>query len=162
MKDFRALINSWPLPAIDAFEGKQIVYKFDDFDIKSPQITDYYADDYGAKFCLYDLETQEALVSIGFVDFPNSVNYLYKKNTLKIELVYIHQAHLRQHGIATYYIKKIQEYAMSQGIEQIRITVNTNACLFDGIDRRNTLPQQSLIQFYEGLENPKVPFYLLV
>lgn len=145
----------------DILKGRNIKFVFDSNEIddkintfKSKHSRAYYEDlhcrDGSAKFCLYDFESNKIVFTM---DFFRS-NKLSNEKYLKLNILYVNDPEFRNKSIATYYLKKLRDYAIEKEIPKIKIKVDPNNKLFE--NKENTLSKEELIRFYKSIENENV------
>ncbi|MCV2515330.1 GNAT family N-acetyltransferase [Bacillus subtilis] len=159
----RETIINWGLP--DALcEKYNVDFKFDDevFDNdKTKGERGYYCKDGEVKFCLYDNELKQVLFSMEFFKRGSKVSELTNKKVIILELLYVHEEELRKKGIASYYLDKLIDYAISENMDYIQITANANAKNFKNDRKKNALNQKELEEFYKKRSTSKMPIKLL-
>lgn len=159
------LIREWGIPA--PLQGKNVDFVFSPDEIldtinnlKNQHVKNYYNDlhcrDGSVKFCLYDFDPRKIVFTMDFfkvVDFFNNGNEL-NSDRIKLQILYVNDPELRNKGIAKYYIKKLQEYAIQEGISCIKLHPNPNDKLF--MNKENALSKKQLIDFYNNMSNEQV------
>lgn len=152
-------IRKWGIPPI--LKQRKVDFVFDSSEIidtisnlKSKYREQYYKDlhcrDGSVKFCLYDFESNEIVFTMDFV----RSHKFSKEKYIKLQVLYVNVLELRKKGMATYYLKKLRDYAVERGISKIKIYVDTNDKLFE--NKESALPKEELIKFYKSMENDKV------
>ncbi|SCJ79175.1 Uncharacterised protein [uncultured Clostridium sp.] len=152
-------IKKWGLPPI--LEQRKVDFMFEPNKLldkinntKKDCIKNYYrglhSTDGSVKFCLYDFESNEIVFTM---DFFRSHKFS-KEKYIKLQVLYVNAIELRKKGIATYYLKKLRDYAEEKEICKIKIYVNPNYKLFE--NKENTLSKKDLIKFYKKIENDKL------
>lgn len=150
------IIKQWSIP--DILKERNLKFVFDSNEIidkvnslESKHSKEYYEDlhcrDSSVKFCLYNFESNEIVFTM---DFFESVNFS-RSNHIKLQILYVNNPELRNKGIATYYLRKLRDYAVERGIAKIKIPINTNDKLFE--NKENALSKEELIRFYKSIEN---------
>ena len=156
------LIRGWGIPA--PLQGKNVGFVFSQDEIsdtinnlKNQHVKNYYkylhCRDDSVKFCIYDFDSRKILFTMDF--FLNS-NELLNNGYIKLQILYVNEHELRNKGIAKYYIKKLQEYAIQDGVSCIKLHPNPNDKLFN--NKENSLSEKELINFYKSISNEQVPF----
>lgn len=153
------IIKQWLIP--DILKERNIKFVFDSNEImdkvnslESKHNKEYYEDlhcrDSSVKFCLYNFESNEIVFTMDFFESSN----FSRSNYIKLQILYVNNPELRNKGIATYYLKKLRDYAEEKEICKIKIYVNPNDKLFE--NKENTLSKKDLIKFYKKIENDKL------
>ncbi|KMQ27688.1 MULTISPECIES: GNAT family N-acetyltransferase [Bacillus cereus group] len=157
-REMESLIRGWGLPKALKEQEDNIEYRFDDYGLanaekKSP------CKNGEARFHLYEKRNGKTLVSMEFYEISpeTSVGALFNEKTMTLNLLYV-DASFRKREIATHYIEKLKDYAISERIECIDVLANPDAKDFDGISKNNSLPKERLKKFYKKFENDKVKF----
>lgn len=152
-------VFSFGIPPIKELEHKNLEILFEDEDIIGSTEKGYHCKVNDVKFCLYDIENQRPIFSMDFFACDSRYAYLLAEEPhIKLELLYVHDSSLRNKGIASYYIKKLQQYALENGFKYIKIHPNPNAKNFKG-NRGPT--KQVLIKFYSSLSTDEVPIKIV-
>ena len=148
-------IEKWGFPLV--LQERKIGFLFDSNrinNLKSEHSRKYYEDlhcrDGSAKFCLYDFESNKIVFTMDF----HTSNKFSKEKFLKLNILYVNDPELTNNGIATYYLKKLRDYAEEKEISKIKIEVDTEDPLFE--NKENTLSKKDLIKFYKSIENDKL------
>lgn len=156
------LIRGWGIPAPLQEKNVNFVFSPDEIldtinNLKNQHAKNYYNDlhcrDGSVKFCLYDFDSRKILFTMDF--FKNS-NELLNNEYIKLQILYVNDHELRNKGIAKYYIKKLQKYAIQDGVSCIKLHPNPNDKLFN--NKENSLSEKELINFYKRISNGQVPF----
>ncbi|MFP7378153.1 GNAT family protein [Bacillus paralicheniformis] len=153
----RKRIIEWGLPECLKRSEYDLTFKFDDDGINDTKEREYHCEDGNVKFCLFDEKSKKVLFSMDFFESGSRMSSLMKTKRIKLELLYVHDASLRKKGIASYFIKKLQKYAIEEKFEQIFVIANANANNFKETDKDNALSQKELEDFYEKLSTPAMP-----
>jgi GNAT superfamily N-acetyltransferase len=157
MKEY---IRNWGLPECLRDISSELIYKFDSHGILNTYEESYYVDDRNFKFCLYEPSTGLALLSMEF--FKTPLGYSCSKPFIVLELLYVHQEFWRKKGIASFYIRKLIQYAIEEKMDHIQVTPMADADNFkDGSDI-NALTQDELIEFYMKWHTPEMPFHIII
>lgn len=154
-------IKEWGIPK--SLQERNIKFIFNAADIKdeinsfkSNHNKTYYNDlqcEKGSvKFCLYDFDLKEILFTM---DFHEGSKYS-KTKSITLKILYVNDPELRNKGIATYYLKRLQEYAIKEKFSCIKVHPNPNDKLFFN-NKKNALSKQELINFYDRMSNEKMP-----
>ena len=149
-------IKKWGLPPI--LEQRKVDFMFEPNKLldkinntKKDCIEKYYrglhSTDGSVKFCLYDFESNEIVFTMDFFESGN----FSRSNYIKLQILYVNNPELRNKGIATYYLRKLRDYAVERGVAKIKIPVDTNDKLFE--NKENALSKEELIRFYKSIEN---------
>lgn len=151
----KEIIEMWAKPTILQKDSIKFVFNANEIitNINSLK-NDYYGDlhcrDGSVKFCLYDFESDKILFTMNFWEFSKFT----KEKYIKLDRIYVNYFKLRNKGIATYYMKKLVEYATERNIPCIKIFVDPNDKLF--IDKRNALSKEELKRFYNSMSTNEV------
>ncbi len=164
------LIREWGIPA--PLQGKNVDFVFSPDEIldtinnlKNQHVKNYYNDlhwrDGSVKFCLYDFDPRKIVFTMDFFKVVNFFNNGNEPNSdrIKLQILYVNDPELRNKGIATYYLKRLQEYAIADGISFINIHPNPNDKLF--MNKENALSKKQLIDFYNNMSNEQVTIKLI-
>lgn len=150
------IIKQWSIP--DILKERNIKFVFDSNEIidkvnslESKYSKEYYENlkykDGSVKFCLYNFESNEIVFTMDFFESGN----FSRSNYIKLQILYVNNPELRNKGIATYYLRKLRDYAVERGVAKIKIPVDTNDKLFE--NKENALSKEELIRFYKSIEN---------
>lgn len=153
------IIKQWSMP--DILKERNIKFVFDSNEIidkvnslESKHSKEYYEDlhyrEGSIKFCLYNFESNEIVFTMDFLEIGNSS----RSNYIKLQILYVNNPELRNKGIATYYLRKLRDYAVERGIPKIKVYVDTNDKLFE--NKENALSKEELTKFYRSIEIDKV------
>jgi len=156
------LIRGWGIPA--PLQGKNVDFVFSPDEIldtinnlNNQHVKNYYNDLHckgrTVRFCLYDFDSRKILFTM---EFFKSNKLLLNNEYIKLQILYVNDHELRNKGIAKYYIKKLQEYAIQEGISCIKLYPNPNDKLFK--NKENSLSEKELKNFYKRISNEQVPF----
>ena len=134
------------------FDSNEIIDKVNSLESKHSK--EYYEDlhyrEGSIKFCLYNFESNEIVFTMDFLEIGNSS----RSNYIKLQILYVNNPELRNKGIATYYLRKLRDYAVERGIPKIKVYVDTNDKLFE--NKENALSKEELTKFYRSIEIDKV------
>lgn len=156
--EMRNRVLDFGVPPIKDLEQRNLVLLFDDDNIKASTEKNYHCNVNDVKFCVFDIDNAKPIFSMDFFACnPNS--YLpAKEHHLKMELLYVHDSSLRNKGIASYYVKKLQQYALENNFKYIKVHPNPNAKNFVG---NKGLSKKELIKFYNGLSTNEMPIIIV-
>lgn len=159
-----AIIRNWGLPEVLLSHIEDIEFRFSDEGMKEK--AGYHIKDTSCKFCLYNLREDKLLFSMEFHEKSSVTERLtktydaQKNRPLVLQLIHVHDGSLRKKGIATFYIKKLIEYAKSIKSDHIIVNkVNADSPDFKS-DRVNALDQNKLKKFYKKFDTPEMPIIL--
>ncbi|WP_410985941.1 hypothetical protein [Bacillus paranthracis] len=157
-KKMEALVRDWGLPeALKEREGN-IEYQFEGNRIVNEHEQNYHCNDRSVKFCLYNKVNNKALFTM---DFFKTTNWFGKQlgtndKAITLQLLYVIDDSLRDKRIATFYIRKLQEYARNEGMDCIDVAPYTDVDIFkNNMDK--ALSRSDLVKFYENLSTPEMP-----
>ncbi|MDA1874311.1 MULTISPECIES: hypothetical protein [Bacillus cereus group] len=158
-KNMEVLIREWRLPKALEEQANNIEYQFNGKRIivdKHEQ--EYLCDDAGAKFCLYNKINDKALFTMDFHKSASWFGELMQTNgkSITLKLLYVIDDSLRDQKIATFYVKKLQEYARDEGMDYINVAPYTDVDIFKD-NKAKALSQSDLVKFYEKLSTPEMP-----
>ncbi|PQQ43923.1 hypothetical protein [Bacillus thuringiensis] len=162
-ENMEALIRGWGLPqALKEQEG-DIEYQFNGQRIVNKHEQSYFCDEGNVKFCLYNKINNKPLVSIDFHRMSPRAMGLRRTNekSITLQLLYVIDDSLRNKGIATFYIRKLQEYARDEGMDYISVAPYTDVDIFKN-NMAKALSRNDLIKFYENLSTPKMPMKIIL
>ncbi|KWZ68171.1 hypothetical protein [Bacillus altitudinis] len=161
-----AIIRNWGLPEALLSHNEDIEFRFSDVGMKESISKGYHINGMSCKFCLYNVREDKPLFSMDFHEKFSSAERLIKtcdaqKNRpLMLQLIHVHDGSLRKNGIATFYIEKLIEYAISIKSDHIIVNkVNADSPDFKS-DRVNALDQNKLEKFYKKFDTPEMPIKL--
>lgn len=160
-----SIIKGWGIPEELKERNVDFVFNSDEISdtinaLKKQYDKDYYKDlhcrDGSVKFCLYDFNSSEILFTM---DFFEGRNFSKDRNCfcsyyIQLQILYVNDPRLRSKGIATYYLKKLLEYAAEDNISSIKVYVNPNDKLFKS--KKNALSKKQLEDFYNKISNDQV------
>ncbi|EJR41396.1 MULTISPECIES: hypothetical protein [Bacillus cereus group] len=157
-KEMEALIRGWGLPEYLKEQEGNIDYQFSGLRDANGHEQRYHCLDGNVKFCLYDKVNQKNLF---IMDFYKEGKPLFKESrknekAIRLQLLYVIDDSLRDKKIASFYVKKLQEYAVDEGMEYIHVEPNADDKLFKN-NKVNALSQKKLEQFYDKLSTLKIP-----
>lgn len=168
INDMYTTILKWGIPQIKELENRDIQFIFDSS--KIPTNNKYYkslncqslkCEKNDVKFCLYDFTNEEIIFCMEFFKPNNSL--LSITNNLphmKLQLLNVTDVRLRKLGIASYYIKKLQEYCIKENLHYIEISPNPNAKDFKNQSKENALQLEDLKKFYLSKSTKEMPIKL--
>ncbi|PEF72083.1 hypothetical protein CON94_28375 [Bacillus pseudomycoides] len=161
-KNMETLIRGWGLPdALKEQEG-DIEYQFNGQRIVNGHEQRYFGDDGGVKFCLYNKINNKPLFSMDFHKISPLMMKLRRTNekSITLQLLYVIDDSLRNKGIATFYIRKLQEYARDEGMDYINVAPYTDVDIFKN-NMAKALSRSDLIKFYKNLSTPEMPIKII-
>ena len=82
------------------------------------------------------------------------------KKFIKLELLNVNDYTMRKKGIASYYINKLQEYAIKRSFSYIKINPCVRAENFKGQNKEDSLSQEELEKFYLSKSTEEMPIKL--
>ncbi|PFB05025.1 hypothetical protein CN385_05870 [Bacillus anthracis] len=163
-KKMETLIRGWGLPKVLKEQGDNIDFKFDSHGIVLAENEQSYGC-YGenTKFCLYNTKDKKVLFIMDFFKMHPATAFFRtgSEEVIKLELLYVCDESLRKQGIASYYIEKLQNYAINTGIEWICVEANPNAKYFKDDSKEKALEEKELKEFYLKKSNDKIPIKLV-
>lgn len=111
------IIIEWGIPNVVGLKDRNIDFLFDSSKVSS--IDKYYQDlkcEYNdVKFCLYDFDNEKIIFSMDFCESNKTILSLTgEKPHIRLELLNVNDYKLRNKGIASYYLSKLQDYAMKK------------------------------------------------
>ena len=74
----------------------------------------------------------------------------------------MHLPEWRKNGIASYYIKKLIQYAIEEKMDCIKVTPIADAVNFKNFDLSNAFSQQELVDYYKKWDSPEMPFEVVL
>jgi GNAT superfamily N-acetyltransferase len=154
------ILYRFGIPKIGGVESEELKLKTNDRKIPGSNEENYFCTEHSFKFCL--VNNEEPIFTMDF--FKASTRMLSLRNEepyIKLELLYVHKDSLRNKGIATYYMKKLVQYAKDEGISHIKILANPNADNFKRDKKVNALNKTQLITFYKKFEDEKIKIDIL-
>lgn len=162
-KNMETLIRGWGLPeALKEQEGN-IGFQFYGHRIVNNHEQEYFCNDGDVKFCLYNKRNNKALFSMSF--YKPAAWYVGLKGTddkpITLKLLYVIDDLLRDKKIATFYVRKLQEYAYDEGMNCIYVTPNTDVDIFKN-NMANALSQSELERYYNKLSTTEIPIRLIL
>ncbi|PDZ26447.1 hypothetical protein CON85_23515 [Bacillus toyonensis] len=158
------LIRNWGLPPCIKKIESDIDYKFDDNELTNTTERGYGFEGGKIKFCLYDKTNRSVLFSMDFHKINPRLAAIWIVNgksmsekSIKLELLYVHDESLRKQGISSYYIEKLRNYAIQEGMECIYVKADANASNFNSDKKKNALSQEELEKFYDSKWTDEMP-----
>lgn len=112
-----------------------------------------------AKFCLYDIDDNEGIFVMDFLELSDRVSELYNGEAY-IKLMIMNSKY-RKKGIATYYLEKLRDYSIKENIKVIKVYPNPNDDVFKGQSKENRLEKDKLKKFYESKSLPNLNFEII-
>ncbi len=168
-KNMYKTIIEWGIPETLDSNNSKIEFVFDES--KIPTNNKYYKDlnlqhlhceKDDVKFCLYDFTNKRVIFCMDF--FKSDALFLSISNDqphMKLQLLNIVDSNLRKRGIASYYIKKLQEYCVEKNLSYIKINPNPDAKDFIHQSKENALPLNELKKFYLSKSTEKMPIKIV-
>lgn len=158
---YKIITEEWGIPDIAELKDRKIKFAFDSNEL--PEKDDKYCElcckNGEVKFCLYDYENRNIIFTMDFFE-PNNTRFsklLNDGNYIILELLNVNDCAFRKKGIASYYIKKLQEYAIKKNFTYILVKPNANAENFKGQNKENALSQDQLEAFYKSKSTEEMP-----
>lgn len=158
--DMYKTITGWGIPNIDKLKDRDIKFIFDEKDIPNKKYCGgLHCGKSSVKFGLYDSNNKKIIFVMDFFER----NWLSRKKKpqeslfIKLGLLNVLEPGMRNKGIATYYLKKLNQYAIEKQFAYIEVYPDTKNEVFKGQDFTNSLQQQDLEEFYRRILNSKVP-----
>lgn len=161
-KNMETLIRGWGLPDVLKKQEGDIVYQFNGQRIVNEHEQRYFVDDRGVKFCLYNKINDKPLFSMDFYKMSSLMMKLRRTNekSITLQLLYVIDDSLRNKGIATFYVRKLQEYARDGGMDYINVAPYTDVDIFKN-NMAKALSRSELITFYKSLSTPEMPIKII-
>jgi GNAT superfamily N-acetyltransferase len=160
-RDMKEYIKSWGLPDCLKDCSSEYEYKFSPHGIiNTNEAEEYLYDDRNFKFSIWNPPTGLALFTMDF--FKTPIQYSSKNPFIILELIYVHLPEWRKNGIASYYIKKLIQYAIEEKMDCIKVTPIADAVNFKNFDLSNALSQQELVDYYKKWDSPEMPFEVVL
>lgn len=99
-------------------------------------------------------EEDQLIFEINFFERDKRVQTLFPDNlpTIRLEVLWV-QADYRNSKIATYYMKKLVQFAKEREIKQISMVVYPKADIFKSDNKNNSLSESELKKFYLKFED---------
>ncbi|MGG3131329.1 GNAT family N-acetyltransferase [Bacillus pumilus] len=165
-EELEEIIRNWGLPKALLRDDEDIEFRFSDEGIKNNTETNYRIDGGTCKFCLYDVKKERPLFSMEFYQISDKLAGLRAadkpiKKPLVLEFLYVHDDSLRKKGIATFFMKKIIQYAKSIKVDYLKVMPNANAKNFKKDKKTNALSQEELKRFYTKFSTHEMPIELV-
>jgi hypothetical protein len=158
----RKRITKWGLPECIRENKDNVIFKFDDISLENTNEQGYHCQDGDVKFCLIDKRNAKVLFSMDFYKNNSKISNLSRKPVgIKLELLYVHDESLRKKGVASFYIKKLIDYAIHEQAECIYVQPNANARNFKNDGKKNSLRQRELEDFYKKRSTQEMPIRFL-
>lgn len=161
-EELEEIIRNWGLPKALLSNSENIEFRFSDEGMKKNIGVGYHVRDRDCKFCLYNVSENKPIFSMDFhekSDLSDRLLNTYNKQInrpLMLQLIHVHDGSLRKKGIATFYIKKLIEYAKSIKSDHIIVNkVNADSPDFRS-DKVHALKQDELKQFYLNFSSPEM------
>jgi GNAT superfamily N-acetyltransferase len=151
-------IERWGLPKCLEIYDKEVVFKFDEVKVSADEYP-YHCKDDSAKFCLFVPASNCLLFTMEF--YHRHQSFFNTREMIKLELIIVHDHTLRGQGIASYYLKRLIEYAKSKKMDGITVVACTKANLFKKESKINALSQKRLVKFYQDHSTQEMPIEVL-
>ncbi|AQS04036.1 hypothetical protein [Clostridium beijerinckii] len=160
-KMYKIITEEWGIPDIKELNDKKIKFIFDDSELlkKNTKYTELHCREYSAKFCLYDYENKEIIFTMEFYESSKSrfLKMINSESFITLELLNVNNTTMRKKGISSYYIKKLQEYAINRKFSYIKVNPCANAENFENQSKENSLSQEELEKFYLSKSTKEMP-----
>lgn len=163
-ENMKNIIEGWGLPNILEFKNKNIKFIFNSNEIKNTHeiYNGLMYDSSSAKFCLYNIDNDEIIFIMDFMEHGRRVNNLSNcEPYLKLRIINVMNSKYRKKGIATYYLEKLRDYAIKENISVIKVHPNPNDDIFKGQNKENRLERDKLKRFYENKSLPNLKFEII-
>ena len=163
-ENMRKIIEGWGIPDIVELRDKNLKFIFDSSEINSNKLIykGLLCGETTAKFCLYDIDNDEGIFVMDFLECGRVGFGLYNSETyLKLMLMNVMNSKYRKKGIATYYLEKLRDYAIKENIKVIKLYPNPNDDVFKGQSKENRLEKDKLKKFYESKSLPNLKFEVI-
>ncbi|WP_283592861.1 hypothetical protein [Paraclostridium bifermentans] len=158
--NMKKIILGWRIPNVLELENRNIEFVFDSELILN--IDDYYKNLYckhnNVRFCLYDFDNENIIFSMDFFE-SSKINLALtgEKPHMRLELLNVNDYRFRKKGIASYYLKKLQEHCIESGLSFIKVKACANDKIFKNASEENSLTQEELEEFYKGKSTQEMP-----
>ena len=163
-EDMRKIIEGWGIPDIAELRGRNLKFIFDSSEINSNKLIyqGLLCGETTAKFCLYDIDNEEGIFVMDFLELSDRVSAFYNGEAyLKLMLMNVMNSKYRKKGIATYYLEKLRDYAIKENIKVIKLYPNPNDNVFKDQSKENRLEKDKLKKFYENKSLPNMKFEII-
>lgn len=158
---YKIIDEEWGIPDIEELKDIKIKFIFNDSELpkKNIKYVELHCREHSAKFCLYDYENKKIIFTMEFYESRKSrfLNMINSESFIALELLNVNDPTMRKKGISSYYIKKLQEYAINRKFSYIKINPSANAENFKNESKENALSQQELEQFYLSKSTKEMP-----
>lgn len=154
------IITSWGIPDIEELRNKKLKFVFNSDEISNVGecYKDLRCEEKEVKYCIYDYENEKIIFSMEFFEGNYRIQLLRNNPPhIKLELLNVNDYELRKKGIASYYIRKLQEYAIKKKYSYIEVNPCPNADIFKEDNKKNSLSKKKLIKFYKGKSIEQMP-----
>lgn len=155
------IITGWGIPDIKEFKDRKIKFIFNDEELseKNDKYISLRCLEHQAKFCLYDYENKKVIFTMDFYEQINErlLELAKTKKFINLELLNVNEYTMRKKGISSYYIKKLQEYAIKRNFSYIKVNPCSEAENFKNQSKENSLSQEELEKFYLGKSTKEMP-----
>lgn len=163
-EDMKTIIEGWGIPKILEFRNKNIKFIFDSNEInnKDEIYQGLLCRKNTAKFCIYDVDNDEGIFIMDFIEHGKRVNKLSNSQPyLKLMILNVMNSKYRKKGIATYYLEGLRDYAIKENISVIKVHPNPSDDIFKGQNKENRLEIDKLKKFYENKSLPNLEFEII-
>ena len=160
----KSIIEGWGVPDIAELRDKNLKFIFDSNEINSDKLIyqGLLCRESTAKFCLYDIDNDEGIFVMDFLEIDGMGFGLDKfEPYIKLMIMNVINPSYRKKGIATYYLEKLIEYAIKQNIKVIKGYPNPNDEVFKGQSKDNRLEKDKLREFYKSKSRPNLKFEII-
>ncbi|MFR8870770.1 hypothetical protein [Paraclostridium sordellii] len=162
--NMKKIIIEWGKPDILELENRNIEFVFDSKVI--PNVDEYYKDlkckHNDVKFCLYDFDNEKIIFSMDFFEPRKTIlNLRGEKSHIRLELLNVNEYKFRNKGMASYYLRKLQEYAIQTKVSFIKVKPCANDKIFKNESEENSLNQEELKNFYNRKSTKEMPIKLI-
>ncbi|MCM3169007.1 hypothetical protein [Peribacillus frigoritolerans] len=156
-KTMEKIIIGWGLPEYLKKDEENIGYIFEDNGIREGGHRCKKDD---VKFSLYSKKTEKMLFTMDFYKSSDLILGMVGKqsNSIKLQLLHVHDASYRKKGISSHYIKKLKEYAISKSRSCIYVDANAEGVKSDS--KQNALSQKDLEEYYKKRDSSEMPIIL--
>lgn len=149
------IIDRFSIPKIESIDSNDLALITNSDKIPGTDVSNFHCKNGLFKFCLV-IEKDEMNEPIFIMEFFKSSKImqelLNEGPTIKLELIWVNANHRNKH-IATYYMKKLVQFAKDEGFIQIRITPSPDAKIFKKDKKDNRLNKDQLTKFYKKFED---------
>jgi hypothetical protein len=156
------MIIGWGLPQCLKKIESDIDFIFDDKDNIHTYGQHYHCNNGDVKFGIYDKRNRKVLFSMDFFKSGSVISRLdpTHKTGITLQFLYVHDESFRKKRISSFYIERLQEYAIHEKMEGIYVRPIVQRLKQDS--KRNTLSQKELEDFYKKRSTKEMPIKLLL